>query len=100
MPNTITLSLDEYVYLLDELRTFRSMFSLYHPTWLKGSYGLTISASNQYQKNLLKKLFEEEIDDDERFKKIMETYTPETSWENSICMYSGDADTTGSDTSE
>ena len=100
MPNTITLSLDEYERLLDELHTFRSMFSLHYSTWLNGRYGLTISASNRYQKNLLKKIFEEEIDDDEQFEKIMETYTPETSWENSICMYSGDADTAGSDTSE
>lgn len=100
MSNVVVLSLDEYVHLLNELRTFRSMFSLYHSAWCRDRYGLTLSASNQYQKNLLKKIFEEEIDDDEQFEKIMETYTPETSWENSICMYSGDADTTGSDTSE
>lgn len=99
MSNTITLSLDEYERLLDELHTFRSMFSLHNATWLKDRYGLTISASNRYQKNLLKKIFEEETDD-EQFEKIMETYTPETSWESSIYMYFRDADTTGSDTSE
>ena len=100
MPNTITLSLDEYERLLDELHTFRSMFSLYYSTWCGDRYGLMISAGNRYQKNLLKKIFEEEIDDDEQFEKIMETYTPKTSWENSIYMYFRDADTTGSDTSE
>jgi hypothetical protein len=76
------------------------MFSLYHTTWSEDNWGLKLSANNKYQKELLKSIFKEEVNDDELFHELMELYIPNKSWEDTFYMYSRPNDSTGSSDSE
>lgn len=86
--DVVTIPRAEYEKLLRTVQTFRSMFSLYHTTWSEDNWGLRFFAGNKYQRALLKSIFEEEVDDDALFQKLMETCTPKEPWEDIFYMYS------------
>lgn len=98
--DVVTIPRAEYERLLSAVQTFRSMFSLYHTTWSEDNWGLKFSANNKYQKDLLKSILKEEVNDDALFYELMELYIPKKYWECDFYMYSRPNDSTWSSDSE
>lgn len=98
--DVVTIPRAEYERLLSTVQTFRSMFSLYHTTWSEDTWGLKFSANNRYQKELLKSILKEEVNDDALFHELMELYIPKKYWECDFYMYSQSNDSTWSSDSE